>query len=115
MARRGRTMAMTWLTLLILAVLLPPAMARGAEQVGTTFPADFPVILDASLGVPVIGFGAAGRVRRTPVIFLHGNNDTPFPTAMQPARQDSRRRPVLSRSRLCGRRALGSWLPGRSV
>ena len=71
MARRGRTMAMTWLTLLILAVLLPPAVARGAEQVGTTFPADFPVILDASLGVPVIGFGAAGRVRRTPVIFLH--------------------------------------------
>ena len=84
MARRGRTMAMTWLTLLILAVLLPPAVARGAEQVGTTFPADFPVILDASLGVPVIGFGAAGRVRRTPVIFLHGNNDTPFPTPCNP-------------------------------
>jgi pimeloyl-ACP methyl ester carboxylesterase len=84
MARRGRTMAMTGLTLLILAVLLPPAVARGAEQVGTTFPADFPVILDASLGVPVIGFGAAGRVRRTPVIFLHGNNDTPFPTPCNP-------------------------------
>jgi pimeloyl-ACP methyl ester carboxylesterase len=77
-------MAMTGLTLLILAVLLPPAVARGAEQVGTTFPADFPVILDASLGVPVIGFGAAGRVRRTPVIFLHGNNDTPFPTPCNP-------------------------------
>ena len=61
-------MAMPWLTLLILAVLLlPPAVARGAEQVGTTFPADFPVILDASLGVPVIGFGAAGasRARRS--------------------------------------------------
>ena len=87
MARRGRTMAMALLTLLTLlmpAVLLRPTVARGAEQVGTTFPADFPVILDASLGVPVIGFGAAGRVRRTPVIFLHGNNDTPFPTPCNP-------------------------------
>ena len=84
MARRGRTMTMAGLTLLMLAVLLLPTAARGAEQVGTTFPADFPVILDASLGVPVIGFGAAGRVKRTPVIFLHGNNDTPFPTACNP-------------------------------
>jgi pimeloyl-ACP methyl ester carboxylesterase len=25
----------------------------------------------------VLGFGASGRVKRTPVIFLHGNNDTP--------------------------------------
>jgi pimeloyl-ACP methyl ester carboxylesterase len=32
----------------------------------------------------VIGFGAAGPVRRTPVIFLHGNNDTPFATACNP-------------------------------
>ena len=30
------------------------------------------------------GFGAAGPVQRTPVIFLHGNNDTPFPTACNP-------------------------------
>jgi pimeloyl-ACP methyl ester carboxylesterase len=29
----------------------------------------------------VIGFGDSGAVTRTPVIFLHGNNDTPFPTA----------------------------------
>jgi pimeloyl-ACP methyl ester carboxylesterase len=60
--------------------------AGGAEHarsatVGTSFPAGFPTIVDASLGKPVLGFGAAGRVRRTPVIFLHGNNDTPFPTA----------------------------------
>ena len=59
-----------------------PAFADG--RVGTNFPADFPVILDASLGMPVLGFGAAGPVRRTPVIFLHGNNDTPFPTACNP-------------------------------
>jgi pimeloyl-ACP methyl ester carboxylesterase len=52
--------------------------------VGTTFPADFPVIEDASLAKPVIGFGAAGAVTRTPVIFLHGNNDVPYPTACQP-------------------------------
>ncbi len=57
------------------------AAAHAAGTVGTTFPADFPVIEDTSLGKPVIGFGAAGPVARTPVIFLHGNNDTPFPTA----------------------------------
>ena len=65
-------------------------VARATEQhpnglVGTTFPADFPRILDASLGVPVIGFGGSqGRVEHVPVIFLHGNNDTPFPTACNP-------------------------------
>jgi pimeloyl-ACP methyl ester carboxylesterase len=53
--------------------------------VGTTFPADFPRIIDASLGVPVIGFaGSQGRVEHVPVIFLHGNNDTPFPTTCNP-------------------------------
>lgn len=55
--------------------------AQAAGTVGTAFPADFPVIEDASLARPVIGFGAAGSVQRTPVIFLHGNNDTPYPTA----------------------------------
>ena len=66
-----------------LACAVVPGVAR-ADTVGTTFPADFPVIIDASLGVPVIGFGAGGPVRRTPVIFLHGNNDTPFPTSCNP-------------------------------
>jgi len=42
------------------------------------------VIEDASYEKPVIGFGAAGPVKRTPVIFLHGNNDTPFPTPCNP-------------------------------
>jgi pimeloyl-ACP methyl ester carboxylesterase len=65
------------------------ARAQGATHpnglVGTTFPADFPRILDASLGVPVLGFGGSeGRVEHVPVIFLHGNNDTPFPTACNP-------------------------------
>jgi pimeloyl-ACP methyl ester carboxylesterase len=63
------------------------ALAGGASasgNVGTSFPAGFPVITDASLGTPVIGFGAAGPVTRTPVIFLYGNNDTPFPTACNP-------------------------------
>ncbi len=58
--------------------------AHAAGVVGNSFPADFPVIEDTSLGKPVIGFGAAGPVVRTPVIFLHGNNDTPFPTACNP-------------------------------
>lgn len=65
----------------VLAVLLSAgalAAAHAAGTVGTTLPADFPAIEDASLGKPVIGFGAAGPVTRTPVIFLHGNNDTPF-------------------------------------
>jgi pimeloyl-ACP methyl ester carboxylesterase len=62
-------------------LLLGPAPAHAAGTVGSSFPADFPVIEDASLARPVIGFGAAGAVARTPVIFLHGNNDTPYPTA----------------------------------
>jgi pimeloyl-ACP methyl ester carboxylesterase len=73
---------MHWLTRLASTGLATLALAAAAHaQIGTTFPADFPVIEDASLGKPVIGFGAAGPVTRTPVIFLHGNNDTPFPTA----------------------------------
>jgi pimeloyl-ACP methyl ester carboxylesterase len=60
----------------------PSAVAAGT--VGTSFPGGFPVITDASLGTPVIGFGAAGPVTHTPVIFLHGNNDTPFPTFCNP-------------------------------
>ena len=58
--------------------------AKGAE-IGTTFPAHFPVIQNFYLGKPVIGFGSdVGRLERVPVIFLHGNNDTPFPTACNP-------------------------------
>ena len=63
-----------------LLALLAAAIAQAAGTVGTTFPAHFPVIEDASLGKPVIGFGAAGAVTRTPVIFLHGNNDVPYAT-----------------------------------
>lgn len=55
--------------------------ANAAGTVGTEFPTGFPAIEDASLARPVIGFGAAGPIQRTPVIFLHGNNDSPFPTA----------------------------------
>ena len=71
----------------ILSALLAAATfgaAHAAGTVGNTLPADFPAIEDASLGKPVIGFGAAGPVVHTPVIFLHGNNDTPFPTACNP-------------------------------
>lgn len=74
----------------ILAALAVPlvatqAVAGGGKELGTSFPDDFPVILDASLRTPLIGFGSAdGPVARTPVIFLHGNNDTPFATACNP-------------------------------
>jgi len=63
------------------AVLAGGAMAA---SVGNSFPAGFAAITDASLGTPVLGFGAAGPVHRTPVILLHGNNDTPYPTACNP-------------------------------
>ena len=71
-------------TTLALAACTLAAAAHGAGTVGNTLPAGFPVIEDTSLGKPVIGFGAAGVVTRTPVVFLHGNNDTPFPTACNP-------------------------------
>lgn len=64
----------------VVAAVAGAAQDRPAATVGTSFPAGFPTIADASLGTPVLGFGASGPVRRTPVIFLHGNNDTPFPT-----------------------------------
>lgn len=51
---------------------------NAAGTVGTSFPAGFPVIEDATLQKPVIGFGAAGPVSRVPVILLHGNNDVPY-------------------------------------
>jgi pimeloyl-ACP methyl ester carboxylesterase len=56
-----------------------------ALQIGTTFPDNFPVIENFYLGKPVIGFGSdIGRVEHIPVIFLHGNNDSPFPTSCNP-------------------------------
>ena len=66
------------------SALLAAAVAHAAGTVGSTFPPGFPVIEDTSLARPVIGFGAAGTVARTPVILLHGNNDTPFATACNP-------------------------------
>ena len=70
--------------LALAAVLALNPAARADGSVGNTLPVGFPVIADASLGTPLIGFGAAGPVTRTPVVFVHGNNDTPFPTACNP-------------------------------
>jgi len=67
-----------------IAAFLAAVVAHAAGVVGNTFPPGFPEIEDTSLAKPVIGFGATGPVTRTPVIFLHGNNDTPFPTACNP-------------------------------
>ncbi|HEY6512162.1 MAG TPA: hypothetical protein VI032_09300 [Burkholderiaceae bacterium] len=66
-----------------LAALACTVVTAGGT-VGTTLPAGFPAIEDTSLHKPLIGFGAAGPVRRTPVIFIHGNNDTPFLTPCNP-------------------------------
>ena len=68
----------------VVALALAPAPAPAAtasEPVGTRFPAGFPEIRDSSLGTPLLGYGAAGPRTRTPVVIVHGNNDTPFPTA----------------------------------
>ena len=76
---------MTRITKVFAALLAAGAcLTAQAQTIGNTFPTGFPVIEDTSLGKPVIGFGAAGTLARTPVIFLHGNNDTPFPTACNP-------------------------------
>jgi pimeloyl-ACP methyl ester carboxylesterase len=74
------------LAALIVAALVAVAPAGAkSKELGATFPSGFPTILDASLGTPVIGFGSdEGPVAHTPVVFLHGNNDTPFPTACNP-------------------------------
>ena len=72
------------------ALVIPvgTAVARDGNAepivVGSSFPDDFPEIIDASTGNPIIGFGGAGHARRTPIIFLHGNNDVPFPTICSP-------------------------------
>jgi pimeloyl-ACP methyl ester carboxylesterase len=67
-----------------LATLAAAAAVQAAGTVGNTLPTGFPSIEDTSLAKPLIGFGAAGAVTRTPVILIHGNNDTPFPTACSP-------------------------------
>jgi pimeloyl-ACP methyl ester carboxylesterase len=71
-----------------LANLFAPTLAAADTNtpttIGTSLPADFPVIRNSYLGLPVLGFGARGHVDRVPVIFLHGNNDSPFPTACNP-------------------------------
>jgi len=67
------------------SLFVAAAAAHAAGTVGTTFPSGFPAIEDASLtNKTLLGFGAAGKVTRTPVIFVHGNNDTPYPTACNP-------------------------------
>ena len=72
------------LAALIAAALSLSAAAPASPGLGTTLPPGFPTIVDASLGTPVLGFGAAGPVEHVPVVFLHGNNDTPFATACNP-------------------------------
>jgi pimeloyl-ACP methyl ester carboxylesterase len=70
--------------MLALVSLVAARAAAASGTVGTSFPAGFATPVDASLGVPVLGFGAAGAVTRTPVILLHGNNDTPYASACNP-------------------------------
>ena len=67
--------------------VVAPSVAVSADvpqAVGTSLPSDFPAPRNPYLGTPVLGFGASGHVKRVPVIFVHGNNDTPFPTACNP-------------------------------
>ena len=57
----------------------------------------------------MLGFGAAGPVKRTPVILLHGNNDTPYPTACNPFGDVQALADYLRRARL---RAAELWALG---
>jgi len=69
------------------ALLFAGAVTANAApaQVGTTLPEDFPIIENFYLGKPIIGFGSdIGRVSHVPVIFVHGNNDSPFATSCNP-------------------------------
>jgi pimeloyl-ACP methyl ester carboxylesterase len=69
----------------VLCAAVALVSAAGAQAAaGTSFPPGFAVPVDTSLGVPVLGFGGAGPVTRTPVVLLHGNNDTPYPTLCNP-------------------------------
>ena len=78
-------MTTLWARLLaICTAALACTLSHAGGIVGNTLPAGFPSIEDTSLHKPLIGFGATGPVHRTPVIFIHGNNDTPFPTACNP-------------------------------
>ncbi len=64
---------------LVVVTVTPSSAVAGAKPppsvppvVGTSLPGDFPEILDASTGQPILGYGAPGRAVRTPVIFVHG-------------------------------------------
>ena len=75
--KTARHLAATLCTLALAAA----GAAQAAGTVGSTLPASFATVQDASLGTSVQGFGAAGKAVRTPVIFLHGNGGTPFESA----------------------------------
>jgi pimeloyl-ACP methyl ester carboxylesterase len=62
------------------SAIVASAQPPPPPQVGSTLPPGFPAIENPYLGVPILGFGARGFVRHVPIIFLHGNNDSPFPT-----------------------------------
>ena len=77
--------ALPALAALVAALVAAAPSAAKDRDIGTSFPAGFPAIVDTSLGTPVLGFGSAdGPVAHTPVVFLHGNNDTPYPTLCNP-------------------------------
>jgi Lipase (class 2) len=68
-----------------LGVTLAVVGGAQAQTVGTTFPPGFMVGMDASMATatPWIGFGgdkASWPIARTPVVILHGNDGTPYPT-----------------------------------
>ncbi len=81
----GIAAAITALLQFGIAGLASAAPPDNSTQIGTTFPDHFPTIENFYLGKPVIGFGSnVGRIEHVPVIFLHGNNDSPFPTSCNP-------------------------------
>src|SRR5262249_55051638 len=83
---RGKLVVLAVGMILSTAIAGSQAAAKKGPALPTSFPQGFAVPIDHDLAVPVIGFGGSEHrhLKHNPVIFLHGNNDTPFPTACNP-------------------------------
>ncbi len=94
---------------LAVSLVAAPVAASKDKEIGTNFPTDFPAIVDASLGTPVLGFGSGdGPVAHTPVIFLHGNTGSSCDPPADAARRVSFSRAGLPPAPAVGRE-LADW------
>ena len=101
--------------LLAAVACLATAGAHADGAIGDKLPADFPVILDASLGDPVIGFGAAGKADAHAGDVRARQQRHSLPDRVQPVRPRAGVRAVSSRTAATPRASVGRRLPGRPV